>query len=101
VELTEGEAEVLVDALALGLWHLVSTNGEGYSVMGPALPVVGGLIIWMAMIPMIVLGMLVSLIVMVGIILNLMSATGFMRKVTVRIEVPRITLRPPSQSLDQ
>ncbi|MBN1475380.1 hypothetical protein JXA47_01360 [Candidatus Sumerlaeota bacterium] len=99
-ELTGEETEELVDALALGLWHAVSTHGEGYGMMGPALPVVGGLIVWLAMIPMIVLGMLVSLIVMVGIILNLMSATGFMRKITVRIEVPRCTLRPPGQSLD-
>jgi hypothetical protein len=100
VELTEEETEALVDALALGLWHLVSSNGEGYSMMGPALPVMGGLIVWVTMIPMIVLGMLISLIVMVGIILNLMSATDFMRKVTVRIEVPRCTLRGPSQKFN-
>lgn len=91
--------EETVDLLARALWNLISSQGEDHIGLPPLLPVVAAAALAFGMIPLVVLGMLVSLVVM-GLVLWALRASEFIRLVMVRVEVPRYTLRgprPPSE----
>lgn len=81
-----------IDQLATGLWNAISTRGSRYADFPPLLSAAGAFAVFLAMIPLTIIAVAAS-VVLVGFALALLRAMGYVNLVTVRVEVPRYTLR--------
>jgi hypothetical protein len=79
------------DPLALGLWHLVSTQGEGVGEVHGLLPRVAAISLWLALVWLVPLSLIIAFVCW-G-VLWLLVALKVVRRVNVRAETSIFTLR--------